>query len=64
MYVSEYFMRGQRSQYAGEGYIAATIAFFISFSFLGMVKSENFLKGSGERKIGLMVLICVGYVLV
>jgi hypothetical protein len=63
MYVSEYFMRGQRSQYAGEGYITSTLAFLFSAVFLGMVKSDVFLKKAAERRVALLVLILLGYFL-
>lgn len=63
MFVSEYFMRGQRSQYAGEGYITSTLAFLISFMFLGMVKSDMIIKKASERRIVLVVLLVCGYML-
>jgi len=63
MYVSEYFMGGQRSQYAGEGYITSTLAFSISFMFLGMIKSNSFITKASERRILLVVLLVLGYLL-
>ena len=34
MYISEYFMKQDRSQYAGEGFIVSIIATFTSLTFL------------------------------
>lgn len=56
-------MRGQRSQYAGEGYITSSLAFCISFVFLGMINSEIVLKKAAERRIVLVVMIFVSYML-
>lgn len=42
MFISEYFMKQQRSQYAGEGYIVSITATFASFMFLLFARSENF----------------------
>lgn len=42
MFVGEYFMKQQRSQYAGEGYIVSVIASFVSICLLAFVRAENF----------------------
>lgn len=42
VYISEYFMKQQRSQYAAEGYIASCIAVSVSFIFLMITRNERF----------------------
>ena len=36
MYVKEYFMRSQRSQYGGEGYIVSVLSFIVGICFLAL----------------------------
>lgn len=63
MSISEYFMRSQRSQYAGEGYITSLIAFFTSMCFLLFLKSDELLLVTGNtRKVVLLVVMVLGYV--
>lgn len=62
MGISEYFMRSQRSQYAGEGYITSLIAFFTSMCFLLFLKSDQFLQVTGNtRRVVLLVAMLLGY---
>ena len=42
VYISEYFMKQQRSQYAAEGYIASCISASVSFIFLVITRNERF----------------------
>jgi hypothetical protein len=42
MYVKEYFMRSQRSQYGGEGYLASGVAAMIGGTFLLISKLTSF----------------------
>jgi len=41
LFVSEYFMRSNRGQYGGEGYITSFIALVVSSSFLVMIKADK-----------------------
>ena len=43
-YVSEFFMRSNRGQYGGEGYITAAMALCISGAFLVMIKADRIFK--------------------
>jgi hypothetical protein len=62
MFVSEYFMRQQRSQYAGEGYIASLLAFFTSMLFLLFTRSDEILSLKGDNKrIFLIVVMILAY---
>lgn len=63
MFVKEYFMRSQRSQYGGEGYIVSVLSFMIGAAFLALAKIDYLVKGDIARKAaiaGLCVLIFVG----
>jgi hypothetical protein len=57
MFVSEYFMRSQRSQYAGEGYIVSVLSIFIGFGFLFLSKVDTLIKNDMNRRIAIMAAI-------
>lgn len=60
MFISEYFMKQQRSQYAGEGYIVAFIATAASMFFLLLVRSEALIgEMSKDTRRIVLVLMCV-----
>ena len=40
--IAEYFMRGQRGQWAGEGYIASIICTFVGLSYLLLCNIEKY----------------------
>lgn len=62
MYISEYFMRQQRSQYGGEGYIVSIIAFLTSMFFLAFTRLEVIVDVTGDkRKVILIVLMICAY---
>jgi len=44
MFVSEYFMRGMRQQYAGEGYIVSAITVVFGSAMLAMAKAQQLFK--------------------
>ena len=62
MFVSEYFMRGMRQQYAGEGYIVSAITTAFGGVLLVMVKAEKFFKTPTHKRIAiaLLILVCFG----
>lgn len=58
MYVSEWFMTQQRSQYAGEGYIASIICTILSFCFLFFVRTEVFFsKLTATNRLYLLIFL-------
>jgi uncharacterized membrane protein YoaT (DUF817 family) len=63
MFISEYFMKQQRSQYAGEGYIASILCTLISLCFLCFVRAEVFFSplNSTNKMYLLVVLLILGY---
>jgi len=44
MFVSEYFMRGMRQQYAGEGYIVSALSLVFGMALLGLAKANTIAK--------------------
>jgi hypothetical protein len=46
MYVAEYFMRGQRSQWAGEGYIVSCLVAATGFALIALSRVNTLFKGS------------------
>ena len=61
LYVEEYFMRGSRGQYGGEGYITAGLCIFTSLSFLLMIKADEFVKTPIERRAVICgAIMCAG----
>jgi hypothetical protein len=44
MFVSEYFMRGMRQQYAGEGYIVSLLTTVFGVTILCMAKADKLFK--------------------
>lgn len=62
--VSEYFMRQQRGQYAGEGYIASFIATLASLTLLFVTRVEKFELSPTQRRIILAGAILFSYLCV
>lgn len=63
MFISEYFMKQQRSQYAGEGYIVSFVATGASMCFLLIVRSEALLgeMSRDTRRVVLCLLMVLAY---
>jgi oligosaccharyltransferase complex subunit gamma len=62
MFVSEYFMRGMRQQYAGEGYIVSTIVMAFGIALLVMTRAVHHYEDAFKRRItvGVGILVCFG----
>lgn len=60
MFVSEYFMRGMRQQYAGEGYIVSTIVMVFGLTILFMTRTVSYYPDPFKRRIavGTGILLC------
>merc|ERR1711971_1204775 len=56
--VSEYFMRGQRGQYAGEGYIVSFLTTFIGLVYLYMIFA-NFRHNDSKSNYRMVTLACL-----
>jgi len=61
MFVSEYFMRGMRQQYAGEGYIVSAITTAFGGLLLLMVKVDRFAKTPTHKRIAVGLLILASF---
>jgi len=59
VYVKEYFMRGQRGQYAGEGYIASALFTCIGLSYLFLANTEKFCDDKTKQR-GYILMTVVG----
>ena len=44
MYVAEYFMKGQRGQWAGEGYIVSCLVAITGFALIGLSRINTLVK--------------------
>jgi len=64
MYVKEYFMRSQRGQYGGEGYLASGVALMIGGCFLLISKISTLLSNPMHQRMAVGVLCCFTFVLV
>ena len=62
VYVAEYFMKGSRGQYGGEGYITAALALLTSAAFLAMIKADKLVQGDLRRRILIGVCILITFV--
>ena len=60
--IAEYFMRGQRGQYGGEGYIASSLITAIGLVYLYMARVPKFV--SGDNAIRIRTLVSLGLLLV
>lgn len=62
MFVSEYFMRGMRQQYAGEGYIVSALSLVFGMALLGLAKANTIVKTPTQRRvfIALLIILCFG----
>ena len=56
--IGEYFMRGQRGQYAGEGYIVSFLTTFVGLLYLYLSKLESWIPtGSDKSTLRMAVMI-------
>ena len=61
--IAEYFMRGQRGQWAGEGYIASILCTVIGISYLGLCNIEKFFENKSSQRLAVMVLLVALYIM-
>jgi len=58
--IAEYFMRGQRGQWAGEGYIISVLVTVIGFCFLYLCNVDKFATDkSQQRMLTIMTLMAI-----
>jgi len=61
--IAEYFMRGQRGQWAGEGYIASILCTVIGISYLGLCNIEKFFENKSSQRLAVMALLVALYIM-
>ncbi len=57
VYVSEYFMKGQRGQWAGEGYIFSFLVSITGLVWIFVVRIESVFDRSFKRRVAVIVAI-------
>lgn len=63
VFVAEYFMRGQRGQWAGEGYIFSGLCLVTGLTLIFLSRIDEFFDKVSTRRIATMVAIFAVYVL-
>jgi hypothetical protein len=62
VYVSEYFMKGQRGQWAGEGYIFSFLVTITGLVWLFVTKVDKLFERSFKRRVAIIVAVIVIFV--
>ena len=63
VYISEYFMKGQRGQWAGEGYIFSFLVCCCGLILIFLSKVESIFKSNSQRRIAVFGSIVAIYIL-
>jgi len=61
--IAEYFMRGQRGQWAGEGYIISVLVTVIGFFFLYLCNVEKFATDKSNQRLLTAVTLMAIYMM-
>jgi hypothetical protein len=61
--ITEYFMRGQRGQWAGEGYLISVLVTIIGLGYLYLIKISDLKQDKCEMRISVIVCILTLYLL-
>lgn len=63
VFIAEYFMRGQRGQWAGEGYIFSGLCLVTGLTLIFLSRVDVWVENEGKRRIAVMAAIAAIYVL-
>ena len=63
VFVSEYFMRGQRGQWAGEGYIFSCLCVATGLILIFLARAEKFFSSEASQRIAIYVALAAAWVL-
>jgi len=63
VFISEYFMRGQRGQWAGEGYIVSFLVVMSGLGFIFLMRIQDYFKDSLKQRMAILGGIMVIYLL-
>ena len=61
--IAEYFMRGQRGQWAGEGYIVSVLVTVIGLSFLYLNNLDRFAQDKSQQRLLTLVTLMAIYMM-
>jgi len=61
--ISEYFMRGQRGQWAGEGYLISVLVTVIGLVYLYLVNVDKWIKERGSVRIAVLICLVILFIL-
>ena len=55
--ITEYFMRGQRGQWAGEGYIISVLVTIIGLGYLYLIKIHEYMDDKSQMRVAVMICL-------
>jgi len=62
VFVAEYFMRGQRSQWAGEGYIFSFLVSITGLLLIGLTKVDYFFERTSHRRFAIIIVVVLVFI--
>ena len=62
--VAEYFMKGQRGQWAGEGYIVSFLTTLAGIALLLLTRAQDLFKTTGSRRTFIIIDLIVIFLLI
>jgi hypothetical protein len=63
VYISEYFMKGQRGQWAGEGYIVSFLTVVCGLILTLLSRIDTFFSKSMSKRIAVLVILAIVFIL-
>lgn len=63
VFVAEYFMRGQRGQWAGEGYIFSVLCVLTGLALIFLARLDKFFKGASSLRLAALGALAAIYIL-
>jgi len=63
VFIAEYFMRGQRGQWAGEGYIFSGLCLLTGLTLIFLSRVDRWVENDGKRRIAVIASIAAIYIL-
>ena len=61
--ITEYFMRGQRGQWAGEGYIVSILVTLTGFGYLVLNNADRLAKDRSSIRVTIYVIVATIFIL-
>ena len=63
VFIAEYFMRGTRGQWAGEGYIFSGLCLLTGLTLIFLSRVNRWVENDGKRRIAVIASIAAIYIL-